>query len=291
MPKHIVFIHICVVSVFSLIFMGCSTRAKFPVEAAAEISTRISAETPTQASDVTSTPASDVTSTQTSAETKAGALKDIVTTAQAEQTVNYYMVTEKAEPYPVPCLTLSEDGQFVFTYDVLSSYYPSGTYLLKDKQLTAITSDKKYKYIFTQIGDDTFMFEQNGSSEIRLTDKNIGISITDGAEFMKKNAPGSEGTSSMTGLCLISSDGKYLIIDEGGIPIVMSNQSGNDDLFRGLQTGDKVEITYDGIEETYPARTGVYTCRQIEKSSADAISENTLSQLRQLGWSFPIECE
>ena len=91
---------------------------------------------------------------------------------------------------------------------------------------------------------------------------------------------------SMTGHCLVTIDRNYLIVDEKGSPIVMSNQSNNEKLFDDLHTGDKIKITYDGINDSYPGQTGVYRCKLIKKGSIDNIPQKTLNSLEEMGWMF-----
>lgn len=90
----------------------------------------------------------------------------------------------------------------------------------------------------------------------------------------------------ITGRCLITTDGTYLIVKENGIPIVMDNQSGNESLFEGLNSGDKIRITCDMIQTSYPGKTGVIKCKLIVKGSFDDIPEKTISELHGLGWRF-----
>ena len=91
---------------------------------------------------------------------------------------------------------------------------------------------------------------------------------------------------SMIGQCLVTVDGTYLIVDEDGSPIVMSNQSKDDQLFEDLHTGDKIKIKYDGIDESYPGQTGVYRCKLIEEGTIVDIPNETLNSLEEMGWVF-----
>lgn len=90
----------------------------------------------------------------------------------------------------------------------------------------------------------------------------------------------------ITGRCLVTTDGIYMIVDKNGNPIVMNNQSGNESLFDGLNSGDKIRITCDMIQTSYPGKTGVTKCKLIAKGSLDAVPENTLAELYELGWQF-----
>jgi hypothetical protein len=90
----------------------------------------------------------------------------------------------------------------------------------------------------------------------------------------------------MTGRCLVSSSGDYLIVNDKGSPIVMSNRSNNESLFESLKTGDKIKITYDGLYQSYPLRTGVYSCKVLENGSIEDIPENILTSLKEMNWVF-----
>lgn len=92
---------------------------------------------------------------------------------------------------------------------------------------------------------------------------------------------------SMTGRYLKASSGINLIIDEEGLPIVMGNRSNKEDIFEGLQTGDKIEITCNSeIRETYPAGTDIYSCKLIERGTIEDIPKMTLKTIEDMGWTF-----
>ena len=96
--------------------------------------------------------------------------------------------------------------------------------------------------------------------------------------FVNKNS-----LSMTVGRVLIAQNGTYMLID-GNSPIVMSNRLKNDKLFEGLENGDKIWVLHDGIQETYPARTGAYAVRKLEDGSVDDIPKGVLDALRELGW-------
>lgn len=97
-------------------------------------------------------------------------------------------------------------------------------------------------------------------------------------------AAGTHG--SITGRCLVSTNGSYLIVDGSGSPIVLQNLTGDDTLFADLHSGDLIEISCNGIEETYPGKTGVYRCERTARGSMADIPEIVLQGLQELGWSF-----
>ena len=73
--------------------------------------------------------------------------------------------------------------------------------------------------------------------------------------------------SSITGIYLKSTNGINLIITEDNEPICMNNKSDNENIFNTLKSGDKIEVTFESIRETYPAETDIYSCKLIEKGS------------------------
>lgn len=94
------------------------------------------------------------------------------------------------------------------------------------------------------------------------------------------------GKSAAAGRYLLAESGVSFIVTEDGSPITLSDQSRDGMLFDGLHSGDRIEITHDGVEETYPARTGAYACRLLESGTLDDIPEDTLTALEDLGYGF-----
>ena len=66
-------------------------------------------------------------------------------------------------------------------------------------------------------------------------------------------------------------------------PIQMSNRT-DKELFDGLDIGDKVLVIHTGIEETYPAKTGVYAVFKIGEGTTADIPQKVVNQLVELGW-------
>lgn len=116
-------------------------------------------------------------------------------------------------------------------------------------------------------------------------------------DYVKKNAAalcgllcalfllaGCGGKSAMTGRYLLAESGAALLVTEDGEPVTLSDQSQNGALFQGLNSGDRIQITHDGIAESYPAQTGAYTCKLLERGTLEDIPEETLASLEELGW-------
>lgn len=57
---------------------------------------------------------------------------------------------------------------------------------------------------------------------------------------------------------LYLSDTGFYLIDEGKA-MIMSDQSDNKKLFDGLNTGDLVLVIHDGVDESFPSRTGAHS--------------------------------
>lgn len=86
----------------------------------------------------------------------------------------------------VPELTLDEEGEFTFSYDVLSSYLSYGSYELSGSILTAVTSDGLYYYQFTLTDSGELVFNEEQSSKITQTDTRMGTAVRDGSVFVKR---------------------------------------------------------------------------------------------------------
>lgn len=82
-----------------------------------------------------------------------------------------------------PSITLDfSDNTFTFTYDVLSSYLPYGSFERDGSTITAETSDGEYTYIFEVMDNETIAFVQKGSSDVN--DVSGETAVADGMEFM-----------------------------------------------------------------------------------------------------------
>lgn len=91
------------------------------------------------------------------------------------------------------------------------------------------------------------------------------------------------GMGVSTGCCLVTELGDCMVILEG-FPVVMGNQTGRENAFGQLETGDRIWILHDGIQETYPGKTGVYLVVRTGDGDITDIPEQVLDSLRELGW-------
>ena len=90
-------------------------------------------------------------------------------------------------------------------------------------------------------------------------------------------------TSLSTGVCLVTTDGTCLLVC-GNSPIVLSNRTGRSDAFADLQTGDRLLVLHDGVQESYPARTGAYAVFRQGCGTVADVPQAVIDQLSQLGW-------
>jgi len=76
-------------------------------------------------------------------------------------------------------------NSFIFYYDSLSSYMPTGTYTFEDGKVVCNTSDGMFTYSFNIIDSNTVAFDAANSSAIIYIDPSFAGSapITDGAVF------------------------------------------------------------------------------------------------------------
>ncbi len=88
----------------------------------------------------------------------------------------------------------------------------------------------------------------------------------------------------LEGRVLIADNGSYLIVLDDHSPIKMFDCSKNGGLFLDLKTGDRIRILHDGVRESYPGQTGVYSIRLLDRGDMEDIPEDVLNALRQLGW-------
>ena len=86
-----------------------------------------------------------------------------------------------------------------------------------------------------------------------------------------------------TGRVLISSHGSYMLIRDNS-PINMGNPKNNTGLFNGLENGDEILVLHDGINESYPGKTGAYAIFKLKDGDIADIPAEVLASLTELGW-------
>ena len=90
--------------------------------------------------------------------------------------------------------------------------------------------------------------------------------------------------SGSTGWCLIADNGSVLWIDDSGSPVVMRDMTEEQGLFDGLESGDRIWLLHDGVNESYPGGTGVYVCIKTGDGTIADLPRETLDSLTELGW-------
>ncbi len=91
------------------------------------------------------------------------------------------------------------------------------------------------------------------------------------------------GVSVSTGRALISENGTCFLIKQNS-PIRLSDYSGSENRIPDLENGDKIFVIHSGINESYPASTGVYFCKKTADGKIEDIPEEVISSLKNLGW-------
>lgn len=81
------------------------------------------------------------------------------------------------------------------------------------------------------------------------------------------------------GRILYANNSVMLVIDHS--PIELSSKKISFDKFTD---GDKVLVLHDGIETTYPAKTGVYGIIKLSNGTVEDIPSEVLEELETLGW-------
>lgn len=98
---------------------------------------------------------------------------------------SYYLQNEAGDGQFLPCLTLSADGTFGFSYDVLSSYYTTGSWTEAEGKVLCETDDGKYHYTFLRVDAVTLQFLQAESSSVEvIAPGTSGVQIQDGDLFV-----------------------------------------------------------------------------------------------------------
>ena len=89
---------------------------------------------------------------------------------------------------------------------------------------------------------------------------------------------------------LVVSTGRYLEADNGSAmmvsynsPVVMLNKTERD-IFKNLNTGDKILVFHGAVAESYPGQTATYAVFRLQKGSVADISQAVVDSLIELGW-------
>ena len=90
------------------------------------------------------------------------------------------------------------------------------------------------------------------------------------------------GLTFATGRYLETDNGSAIIVSHNS-PTVMLNRTGFD-LFKNLETGDKILLIHGATAESYPARTGAYALFKLGRGSIHDIPQSVRDTLKELGW-------
>jgi hypothetical protein len=92
----------------------------------------------------------------------------------------------------------------------------------------------------------------------------------------------------ITGRYCQAVNGRSILLSEKEGAICIS-PADTEDLFADLENGDEIEISVDGVAETYPAQAGVYSCTLIKKGTVEDLDADEIQALENLGWEFSLE--
>ena len=91
-----------------------------------------------------------------------------------------------------------------------------------------------------------------------------------------------QGLGFSTGRYLEADNGSKMVVVDNS-PKVMLNRT-NRDIFKNLETGDKILVIHGAIAESYPAQTGVYAIFKLDGGSISDIPQAVIDSLTELGW-------
>lgn len=90
------------------------------------------------------------------------------------------------------------------------------------------------------------------------------------------------GTAPNTGIYLAAENGSHIIVLDSS-PIIMSAKD-KEQLFAGLESGDKILILHGAIRETFPGGTDVRFCLKLPSSEPVSTPPGLIQQLEDLGY-------
>ena len=99
------------------------------------------------------------------------------------------------------------------------------------------------------------------------------------------------GVTSLSGESKAFSVGKVIeykddtvIFSDNNTPVLVFDKTKDGGLFSALTDGDEVLLLHDGLEETYPARTGGYFVLRLKNGQRSDLPENFIEALGELGY-------
>ena len=126
--------------------------------------------------------------------------------------------------------------------------------------------------------------------KIVLTIITLAIVVTSfGCEIEDVDLGIGEKTVKDSGRALICGE-TYLIVYDDGRFLVMNNVSDNEEIFSGIDSGDKIEILRrEEIAESYPAQCYVTACEKTADGNISHIPRSAIDALNSLGWNVGVE--
>ncbi|MCD7909749.1 MAG: YobA family protein [Clostridium sp.] len=113
----------------------------------------------------------------------------------------------------------------------------------------------------------------------------------------KSQPPAAEGTSGSTAAdwsVASACTGRYLRTKNGGNMVVLDRQgpvsfqsTEQEPRFADFNSGDKVQVKIEFIQETYPGQSEALDIRLLEKGSLEDVDADTLTVLTEMGWLEP----
>lgn len=91
-------------------------------------------------------------------------------------------------------------------------------------------------------------------------------------------------TAEYEGRYLKTKDGEDMIVIDGQGPVILTDKSGDGNLFDGLEDGDLVTMDLGPIRESCPGSAEAYTCTLTGRGQIDDIDGDVLKRLQELGW-------
>lgn len=135
--------------------------------------------------------------------------------------------------------------------------------------------------------------DEHGISTYMLTDTTLitgdtGINyrLSENEAMTLRILIGDEQRHRSVGRYLKASNGAHLLVINHSVT-VLDDVSNLFTPFDNIQTGDKILVFHDAVEETYPASTDAYYAIRLEMGNIDDIPEKVISNLSLLGWLEP----
>lgn len=175
----------------------------------------------------------------------------------------------------------------------------SGMYLRSEYGTSVIVTDDGRRKVFYKADKDDFSEYNTGDRITVVCGKNVvlcGGLYGPGVKcyFSFRTEKGSTddvpdyfrdaGKNVLTGRYLSTDSDTHMLIDENGSAVQLCDYEDYYMKYWGCCDGDKIMVVCNDIRETYPAQTDVRFCWIFERGSLDDIPENTLENLRELGW-------